>query len=256
MTISVILPVLDERDELPKTLKDLANVLPGAEVIVSDGGSRDGTPEWVRGQSAIRMVTSARGRGPQMNAGASAAHGDTLLFLHADCRLPSEAEAVMQAALADPSVVSGAFQVRFPADCPPALHLTAQLINGRSRFCREATGDQAIFVRRAAFEAVDGFPDWPLFEDFALVARLKRLGRFQILSQTVTLSARRWEAYGVGRTNALMCLLYVGYRLRIPPATLKRAFADARLDAEGVKNHAIAATPLSPEHEPSDSNPL
>lgn len=256
MTISVILPVLNERDELPKTLKRLASVLPDADVIVSDGGSRDGTPEWVQGQPAIRLVTSARGRGPQMNAGAGAAREDILLFLHADCRLPPEAEAAMRAALADPSVVGGAFRVRFPVDCPSALRLTARLINWRSRLCREATGDQAIFVRRAAFEAVAGFPDWPLFEDFSLVARLKQQGRFRILSPAVTISPRRWLNGGIGRTNALMCLLYVGYRIGIAPETLKRGFTDVRSDAVTVKNHALAATPLSPEHEMSDADHL
>lgn len=253
MNVSVIIPVLNEREGLPEMLDSLAQVLPGAEVLVSDGGSRDGTPEWVREQPALRLVTSARGRGPQMNAGAGEAHGDVFLFLHADCRLPSEAEAALRAALADPAVVGGAFSVCFPANCPPALHRTARVINIRSRLCGEATGDQAIFVRRAVFEAVAGFPEWPLFEDFALVARLQRQGRFRLLSKFVTISPRRWQTFGIGRTNTLMCLLYVGYRLGIPPKTLKRWFADVR-PRPATKIHGTEATPPSPEHKWTDSH--
>ena len=228
MRLSVIIPALNERLGLPETLALLADVLTADEVLIADGGSRDGTRDWVREQPGVRLVEAVRGRGPQMNAGAGAATGDVLLFLHADCRLPAGAWKAMQSALADPGVSGGAFGVRFEADCPPALHATARLITLRSRVFQEATGDQAIFVRRSAFDAAGGFPLWPLFEDFALVARLKKRGRFLLLCNKVTLSPRRWLAFGIGRTNALMCLLYVGYRLGVPPATLKRWFADVR----------------------------
>lgn len=239
MTISAIIPVWNERDSLPETIAQAQRVLPGCEIVGVDGGSTDGTREWLGEQTAVRWVSSVRGRGPQMNAGAGAAQGEAFLFLHADCRLPNGAERAICAALADKTVAGGAFRVHFPKSCPPTLHTTAWLINGRSRLFREATGDQAIFVRADVFRAAGGFPNWPLFEDFELVSRLKRQGRFQILREAVTISPRRWQTFGIGRTNALMCLLYGGYKLGIAPQTLKRWFADVR----------PAAKPLSPEHE-------
>jgi len=226
--VSIVIPVLNERSALPEALERVAACLVSAEVIVADGGSMDGTREWVREQPAVRLVEAERGRGPQMNAGAAVAGGDILLFLHADCLLPQGAAEAIGAALADPKTAGGAFPVRFPGTCPAALHCLARLINLRSRLACEASGDQAIFVRRSVFEAAQGFPAWPLFEDFALTARIKRLGRFRIAAVPVTISPRRWQAHGVWRTSLLMCLLYAGYRLGIAPATLKRWFVDVR----------------------------
>ena len=228
MTLSVIIPVLNERAGLPETVDQVQMCLPGAEIVVTDGGSTDGTREWVEERPALTLVDSARGRGPQMNAGAAAAAGDVLLFLHADCLLPRAAGRQIYAALADPKAVGGAFEVRFPDGSLPALHRLARLINVRSRLVSEATGDQAIFVHRTAFELAGGFPSWPLFEDMALVSRLKRLGRFRVMPALVTISPRRWEAHGVWQASLLMCLLYVGYKAGVAPQTLKRWFVDVR----------------------------
>jgi rSAM/selenodomain-associated transferase 2 len=228
LNISVVIPALNERAALPDVVERVRRCLPSAEVVVADGGSGDGMREWVLGRPDLRLVDAERGRGPQMNAGARSAGGEVLLFLHADCLLPDGAEEAIRAALADPAAVGGAFCIRFAADCPASLHRLAGLINLRSRLASEATGDQAVFVRRAVFEAVQGFPDWPLFEDFALVSRVKRQGRFRILPAAVTISPRRWLTHGVWRTSLLMCLLYLGYRLGVAPTTLKRWFADVR----------------------------
>lgn len=252
MTLSVIIPALNERDTLPETLRHLREALASPEVLVADGGSTDGTREWVQGQAGLRLVEAVRGRGPQMNAGARIAQGDVLLFLHADCRLPPGAGAAIQSALTDSAVVGGAFRARFGGDCSRALRLTAGLITLRSRLLREATGDQAIWARKAVFFEAQGFPEWPLFEDFALVARLKKRGRFRILPAAVTLSPRRWLACGIGRTNALMCLLYVGYRCGVAPATLKRWFADVRPSA-AVKGDSLAAKGTSSAREAAGS---
>ena len=228
MTLSVIIPVLNERAGLPETVAQVQCCLPGAEIVVADGGSGDGTREWILERPALRLTDSARGRGPQMNAGAASASGDVLLFLHADCLLPRDAGTQIYAALADPRTAGGAFQVCFPASCAPALHRLARLINFRSRLVSEATGDQAIFVRRAAFKAAGGFPSWPLFEDMAFVSRLKRHGKFRVMRARVTISPRRWQAHGVWRASLLMCLLYVGYQMGVAPQTLKRWFVDVR----------------------------
>lgn len=228
MNLSVIIPVLNERAGLPETVRQVQVCLPGAEIVVADGGSSDGTREWVRERPELTLVDAERGRGPQMNVGAAAATGEVLLFLHADCLLPLGAGAAVYGALAAPAVVGGAFQVRFPAGSSLALRRLARLINFRSRLVSEATGDQAIFVRRTAFAAAGGFPNWPLFEDMAFVSRLKRHGMFRIMSAFVVISPRRWEAHGVWRASLLMCLLYLGYKAGVAPKTLKRWFVDVR----------------------------
>lgn len=228
MTVSVIIPALNERGGLPDTVARVQACLPEAQIVVADSGSTDGMREWILERPTLLLTDAPRGRGPQMNAGAAAADRDVLLFLHADCLLPAEAGAQLAAVLSDPATVGGAFRVRFPEASAPSLHRLARLINFRSRLVSEATGDQAIFMRRTAFEAAGGFPEWPLFEDMALVTKLKRQGRFRVLPAAVTISPRRWEAHGVWRASLLMCLLYVGYKLGVSPKTLKRWFADVR----------------------------
>jgi rSAM/selenodomain-associated transferase 2 len=228
LNLSVIIPVLNERTGLPETIRQVQACLPGAEIVVADGGSSDGTREWVQERQDLTLVDAERGRGPQMNAGALASAGDVLLFLHADCLLPPGAGVAVYGALADPATGGGAFQIRFPAGSSLALNRLARLINFRSCLVSEATGDQAIFVRRAAFAAAGGFPNWPLFEDMALVSRLKRHGRFRIAPEFVVISPRRWEAHGVWRASLLMCLLYLGYKVGVAPKTLKRWFVDVR----------------------------
>lgn len=233
MALTVIIPALNERHGLPDTVARVQACLPEAQIVVADGGSTDGTREWILERPALLLTDAPRGRGPQMNAGAEAASGDVLLFLHADCLLPTEAEAQISSALADPATVGGAFGVRFPDSGGAAMPRLARLINFRSRLVSEATGDQAIFLRRAAFEAAGGFPEWPLFEDMALVSKVKRLGRFRVLPAAVTISPRRWEAHGVWRASLLMCLLYVGYKVGVAPKTLKQWFVDVRPPRSG-----------------------
>ncbi len=233
MTVTVVIPALNERAGLPDTVAQAQAALPAAQIVVADGGSTDGMRDWALAHPTLMLTDAPRGRGPQMNAGAEKASGDVLLFLHADCLLPNDAEVQIGAALADPATVGGAFGVCFAESCKASLHRLARLINFRSRLVSEATGDQAIFVRRAAFEAAGGFPAWPLFEDMALVSRLKCQGRFRIVPTAVTISPRRWEAHGVWRTSLLMCLLYVGYKVGVSPKTLKRWFVDVRPRGSG-----------------------
>jgi rSAM/selenodomain-associated transferase 2 len=208
--LSVVIPGLEEADNLARLLPELAAHCAEAELIVVDGGSADATREIVRCCPAARYLSSGRGRARQMNAGARAARGDTLLFLHADTRLPPAAAAAIACALSDPGVVGGRFDVRFTNDGWP-FRMIATLMNWRSRLTRIATGDQAIFVRRAAFDALGGYPDLPLMEDVELCRRLKRLGRIVCLRQRVTTSARKWEQEGIVRTILLMWTLRLLY---------------------------------------------
>jgi rSAM/selenodomain-associated transferase 2 len=217
--LSIIIPVLDEAENLRRLLPDLATRCPDAEIIVVDGGSSDVTAEVVRGCPPAWYLESARGRARQMNAGARAASGDVLLFLHADTVLPPGAPSAIACALADPAMVGGRFDVCF-SSARWAFWVIAAFMNARSRLTRIATGDQAIFVRRAAFEALDGYPDIPLMEDIALSRRLKRVGRMSCLRLQVVTSARKWEREGILRTIFLMWTLRFLYCCGTDPARL------------------------------------
>jgi rSAM/selenodomain-associated transferase 2 len=225
--LSVVIPALNEAANLTRLLPALARDCLGAEIIVVDGGSRDETAAVVARQPGARLVMSERGRARQMNAGARQAIGDVLLFLHADTWLPADAGAALDRALAEPGVVAGRFDVRF--DNPrPVLRMVAWLMNTRSRASGICTGDQAIFVRRADFEAVGGYPDIPLMEDIELSRRLKRRGRLAALRLRVTTSARKWEREGPLRTIGLMWALRVLHFCGVAPARLHRWYYGAK----------------------------
>ena len=236
--VSIVIPALNERAGLPDTIAALRMQGFAGQIVVADGGSTDGTAEWAQAQPNIVVVKCGRGRGVQLNAGAAAASGEALAFLHADCKPPPEMISRIEEALSDPDIAGGAFCVRFAERRPFSLRLTAWGINVRSRRVLSATGDQAIFARRSAYDAIDGFREWPLFEDMDFVARLRATGQFRVLPQCVTLSARRWLTNGVGRTNILMARLYWGYRRGVPPEELAREYRDVRVKQK---------TPASPD---------
>ncbi len=221
MTLSIVMPALDEAVGIEAALAALAPVRArGAEVIVVDGGSRDDTVTRAR-PLADRVLTAPRGRALQMNAGAAAAHGEVLLFLHADTRLPANADALARDGLARAGRVWGRFDVRFTGG---ALPLIAFMMNMRSRATGIATGDQALFVTRAAFEGAGGFPAVALMEDVMLSARLKRLSRPLCLRARVTASPRRWQEHGTLKTVLLMWRLRLAHFLGADPARLARQY--------------------------------
>ena len=221
MRLAIVIPALNEAVNLSRLLPDLARGCPGAEIVVVDGGSRDDTAAVVARLPGPRLLESARGRAVQMNHGARAAGGDTLLFLHADTRLPDGAARAIEQALAEPGVVGGRFDVRFDNE-RPLFRVIAWFMNTRSRASGICTGDQAIFVRRADFEAVGGYPDIPLMEDIELSRRLMRRGRLRALRLRVTTSARKWEREGPLRTVGLMWALRFLHFCGVAPARLHR----------------------------------
>jgi rSAM/selenodomain-associated transferase 2 len=219
--LSVVIPTLNEAANLARLLPDLLAGEPDVEIVVADGGSDDGSSSVVGRWTAVRWMAGRRGRARQMNAGARATTGEVVLFLHADTRLPDGARAAIEAALTDPAVVGGRFDVRL--DSPrPLLALVGWMMNQRSRLSGISTGDQAIFVRREVFEEIGGYADIPLMEDIDLTRRLKRRGRLAALRLRVTTSARKWEQEGAVRTIVLMWTLRLLYALGMSPARLHR----------------------------------
>jgi len=217
--LSIIIPALNEAANLERHLPDLFRVCPDAEVIVVDGGSTDGTPEVVSRFPQAKLMFAPRCRARQMNAGAECASGETLLFLHADTTLPTDAPDALTEALGRPDVVGGRFDVRFD-DSRRIFNVVATMMNVRSRLSGIFTGDQAIFVRRRLFEAMGGYADVPLMEDIDFTRRLKRRGRLACLRLHVTTSARKWEREGALRTIALMWMLRFLYFAGVSPARL------------------------------------
>lgn len=259
MKISVVIPVLNERASLPATIAALRACHGLSEIIVSDGGSTDGTVQWLQAQPDIVLVRSIRGKGPQINMGAAAAFDDPVasdisetppktpatktiaasgtqdicvLFLHADCLISQPAIDALYAALDDQQLAGGAFYVRFAESRPRSLRLVAWGINVRARFRNSATGDQGIFVRKSVFESIGGAPEWPLFEDVELVRRIKQAGKFTVLRTPLTVSGRRYIEHGVFRTALLIYSLRLAYWLGVPPQRLKNWFRDARASAK------------------------
>jgi rSAM/selenodomain-associated transferase 2 len=220
MRLSIVVPCLNEAAGIGRALEALAPLRErGHEVIVVDGGSADGTLAAAHGR-CDRLLSAPRGRASQMNAGAAAAAGDALLFLHADTSLPDFPDEAIS--LAVKSHVWGRFDVQIDGR-HPMLKVVAWAMNLRSRLTGIATGDQAMFMRRAAFP---GFPELPLMEDIALSRALKRRGPPACLRARVRTSGRRWEARGVLRTIVLMWRLRLLYALGVPPERLRRLYEE------------------------------
>ena len=222
-SLSIIVPILDEREMLSRLLEHLEPYRQaGCEVLLIDGGSRDGSDEFAR-LAGFTVAPSVTGRASQMNAGARLASGDLLLFLHADSRLPSGADTLVRHAIADECYAWGFFKIRIEGESR-LLPIVGFLMNHRARLTGIATGDQAIFVRRSAFERVGGFPEQPLMEDVELSKRLKRIARPALVRGHVITSGRRWESRGVLRTIALMWSLRLAYWLGVSPEILARPY--------------------------------
>ncbi len=225
--ISIIVPTLNEGEGIAAALAALAPLREqGHEVIVVDGGSGDGTPALARG-AADRVVSAPRGRASQMNAAAALARGAVLLFLHADTRLPENADARILHGLAASGRAWGRFDARIEGESR-LLPVIAFFMNLRSRATGIATGDQAIFVRRDAFERAGRFPPLELMEDIALSSSLKRISRPLCIAEKVVTSGRRWERRGIVRTVLLMWRLRLKFFFGAAPASLARLYDGER----------------------------
>ncbi|WP_280563285.1 TIGR04283 family arsenosugar biosynthesis glycosyltransferase [Chromohalobacter sp. 48-RD10] len=224
--LSIIVPVLNEASTIQECLTALLPLWRcGVEIVIVDGGSEDDTVALAL-PLADRVLASERDRARQMNHGARESRGEHLVFLHADTRLPNRADLAIEGALKD----TGGWG-RFDVDIERGFALAGLVgwsMNRRSRMTGIATGDQAMFMTREAFEIVGGFPDQPLMEDIAMSRHLHRLSAPTCLAQRVTTSARRWQQNGPLRTIAKMWWLRLRYGFGASPGTLAGDYTDVR----------------------------
>ena len=223
MHLSIIIPALNEADHIVAALAPLQPMRErGAEVILVDGGSRDATVALASSQ-VDRIIIGEPGRARQMNAGAAAASGDVLVFVHADSLLPDGGDRLIAGALAGSQSIWGRFDIAITGR-HFMLPVIGWFMNQRSRLTGIATGDQGLFVTRAAFEGIGGFPDQPLMEDIEICRRLKSSGPPACIRERMTTSGRRWERHGVWRTILLMWWLRLRYWLGASPESIHRAY--------------------------------
>lgn len=217
------MPVLNEAKGIAVAIEALQGMrAAGCELIVVDGGSEDETVNIVR-PMVDKVIVSGKGRARQMNAGVELAQQDILLFLHGDTLLPDHAYDCIVRGISDSDKVWGRFDVSISGDSL-LLKMVEKLMNFRSRYSGIATGDQAIFVTKAAFIEMGGFPEQPLMEDIAFSQALKRISWPLCLRERVVTSARRWEENGIWRTIFLMWSLRFAYFIGISPERLVKVY--------------------------------
>jgi rSAM/selenodomain-associated transferase 2 len=218
--ISIIIPVLNEAENIKAAIAT-TQWSTNTEVIVVDANSEDNTVE-IAQSLGVKVISSSPGRAVQMNAGALAASGDILLFLHADTRLPNRFDDMIRTALQQPKTVAGAFNLRIDADASfLSLRWVEWGVKMRSHFWQMPYGDQAIFLTKKVFQQIGNFPELPIMEDFELMRRLKSIGRITIIPTPVITSARRWLQKGVFKTTLLNQIVIISYLLGVSPERIR-----------------------------------
>jgi rSAM/selenodomain-associated transferase 2 len=226
--ISVIIPVLDEAKRIGPCLDQFAEQPGDWEILMVDGGSTDSTTGLAE-QRGAKVLRASGGRGPQMNAGASIAQGEILLFLHADGRLPANSGRLMEETLKGPGTIAGAFRIRHEAERWAGTWRAGLLrfADLRSRYTRYPYGDQGLFLLKSTFQDQGGFPPRPLMEDLAMSRKLAKAGRIRTLPEELRVSGRRFES---GAIRAFICMntFPVLDRLGVSPDRLKRWYGSPR----------------------------
>lgn len=223
--ISVIIPTLNEVGIIQETIVNLLEQPDDFEVIIADGGSLDGTMELLDNFPSIKKVTSPPGRGNQMNAGARAAQGDVLFFLHADSLPPPEAFQSIGQALRDPGVIGGSFYLEFD-DSRIFFKILSRFSRINHLLC--TYGDQGLFLRAETFKAMGGFRNLPVMEDAEMQRRLRAAGRFVKIPRAIITSARRYRKKGPWRQHLQTSLIVMGYHLGVDPRFLARFYYGGR----------------------------
>ena len=222
--ISVIIPVLNEAKILDQSLSLLALQLKGHELIIVDGGSSDKTV--LIAKKYGQVISSERGRARQSNAGAAAASGDILLFLHADVWLDSGAIEGVETAIAV-GYIGGAFKQRIEGE-HPLYRLIERAADFRAKRLRIFYGDGGIFIRRSHFDRIGGFPNIPIMEEVEFSRKLRRHGEATLVEPMIHISARRWQKNGIIRTTLTNWLITLLYLLRVPPNHLAKLYHHIR----------------------------
>ncbi len=225
VTLSIIIPTLNEEHILGQTLSGLLN-RKNCEIIVVDGGSSDATLSLAK-SSGCKIFSTSQGRGRQMNFGAAQATGEILIFLHADTMLPGNFPQLVTDAVDLPDFAVGAFSLTINSS-KKSLATIAWLTNLRSRFLGLPYGDQAFFIKSSTFAAMGGFPELEIMEDFVFIQKMKKRGRIVTLPERVKTSARRWQNMGIARTTFINQLIVCGYSLGVPPVILAKWYRRMR----------------------------
>ena len=221
--LSVIIPTLNEAGNIAMVISDVRRE-DAVEIIVTDGGSNDGTADIAKEYGA-RVVHSEPGRARQMNNGIKTASGNNLLFLHADTRLPKGFTQQINTALSVSGVAAGAFELQYDKKSP-GLSRIERLANWRSRTFQMPYGDQGIFSTANNMQLVGGFPELPIMEDFELMKRLKRIGRIEIVPEFVTTSSRRQEKIGLLKSTLINQVVIAAYLTGISPDRIARWYGE------------------------------
>ncbi len=219
MSISIIIPVLNEAERIGPCLDRLTHYA-NLEILVVDGGSSDATLLHVQ-KRGVNIIVSQPGRGQQQHAGALAAKNDLLLFLHSDTKLPDNFALEVRAILQQPNVAAGAFQLAIDNQ-GAGFRLVERGVNLRSRIFQMPYGDQALFMKKTTYFSAGGFPKVPIMEDVLLVHRLKKLGRILLADTSVVTSARRWQKHGILKTLIINQFMLAGRMAGISPDRLAR----------------------------------
>jgi rSAM/selenodomain-associated transferase 2 len=221
--ISIIVPVYNEAAVIRDFLRGLRVRAPEAEIIVVDGGSRDGTRE-LAADFCDQLITSGRGRATQMNTGARVAHGEILWFVHADVEVPAQCLSQISHALTDPGVVGGFFRIRLPR--PQFVYrLTDSFAHYAGILLRMRCGDHGLFCRRSAFIDVGGYRDVLIMEDVEFFRALRRSGKVRRLKEFLTVSARRYEEVGPLRLSLWYGLIAALYAIGVPSPALASIYS-------------------------------
>jgi rSAM/selenodomain-associated transferase 2 len=221
--ISVIIPALNEEDNVGRCIEGVLKEGCDCEIIIADGGSSDKTAEYAKRYPRVLFIQSQRGRGIQMNMAASSASGDILLFLHADTILETGWAAAILSVLEDNSISGGAFTLAIQSQLWK-YRIVETWVKLRCRLCLLPYGDQAIFVRKSAFDISGGYKSIPLMEDVDLIEKLKKLGTIVVLNKKAITSERRWSKKGFIRTAAMNQLIMLLYRIGVNPDRLARIY--------------------------------
>ena len=221
MQFSIVVPVYNEAQLIRSFLQHFRERAPGAEVIVADGGSSDGTPDLAAGL-CNQIVVGERNRAAQMNLGARAARGDVLWFVHVDAEVPKECLPEIARILDDGTVAGGYFRIHLPTD--PIYRLTDTFAHYAGILLRIRCGDHGMFCRQTAFVDIGGFPEVPLMEDVEFFRRLRHCGRVVCSEKRIVASPRRYEAIGRARLTFAYGLIATLYVCGVPLSVLARIY--------------------------------